>query len=104
PGSWAAGCVREFGITFWAGSRGEGAETGHESPWMMLGPQAFLAGMCVVLGLVPGGVLGLLQGVTASLPGVRPDPEMVRGLSTIAPGAGTFDHLSSPLVGLSVLL
>jgi len=101
----AAACfVKAFGITFLARSRGEGAEKAHESPWVMLGPQAFLAGMCLVLGFVPGGVLGLLQGVTASLPGVRPDPEMVRGLFTIAPGAGTFDHLASPLVGLSVLL
>jgi hydrogenase-4 component B len=101
----AAACfVKAFGITFLARSRGEGAEKAHESPWVMLGPQAFLAGMCLVLGLVPGGVLGLLQGVTASLAGVRPDPEMVRGLFTIAPGPGNFDHLASPLVGLSVLL
>jgi hydrogenase-4 component B len=101
----AAACfVKAFGITFLARSRGEGAEKAHESPWVMLGPQAFLAGLCLVLGLLPGGVLGLLQGVTASLPGVRPDPEMVRGLFTIAPGGGTFDHLASPLVGLSVLL
>jgi hydrogenase-4 component B len=101
----AAACfVKAFGITFLARSRGEGAEKAHESPWVMLGPQAFLAGMCLVLGLAPGGVLGLLQGVTASLPGVRPDAEMVRGLFTIAPGPGTFDHLASPLVALSVLL
>jgi hydrogenase-4 component B len=70
----------------------------------MLGPQAFLAGMCLVLGLAPGWVLGVLQGVTASLPGVRPSPEMVRGLFTIAPGPGNFDHLAPPLVALSVLL
>ncbi len=101
----AAACfVKAFGITFLARSRGEGAEKAHESPWVMLGPQAFLAGMCLVLGLLPGGVLGLLQGVTASLPGVRPDPEMVRGLFAIAPGPGNFDHLASPLVALSVLL
>jgi hydrogenase-4 component B len=70
----------------------------------MLGPQAFLAGMCFVLGLAPGWVLGVLQGVTASLPGVRPAPEMVRGFFAIAPGPGHFDHLAPPLVALPVLL
>jgi hydrogenase-4 component B len=101
----AAACfVKAFGITFLALPRGEGAEKAHESPWVMLGPQAFLAGMCFVLGLAPGWVLGVLQGVTASLPGVRPAPEMVRGLFAIAPGPGHFDHLAPPLVALPVLL
>jgi hydrogenase-4 component B len=101
----AAACfVKAFGITFLALPRGEGAEKAHESPWVMLGPQAFLAGMCFVLGLAPGWVLGVLQGVTASLPGVRPAPEMVRGLFAIAPGPGHFDHLKPPLVALPVLL
>src|SRR5439155_15403870 len=76
----------------------------HESPWVMLAPQAFLAAMCVVLGLVPGFVLEGLRGVAASLPGVRPAPEMVRGLFAIAPGPGRFDHLTPPLVALAVVL
>jgi hydrogenase-4 component B len=98
----AAACfVKAFGM---ARPRGEGAEKAHESPWVMLAPQAFLAGMCFVLGLAPGWVLGVLQGVTASLPGVRPAPEMVRGLFAIAPGPGHFDHLQPPLVALPVLL
>jgi hydrogenase-4 component B len=101
----AAACfVKAFGITFLARPRGEGAEKAHESPWVMLAPQAFLAGLCFVLGLAPGWVLGVLQGVTASLPGVRPAPEMVRGLFAIAPGPGHFDHLQPPLVALPVLL
>jgi hydrogenase-4 component B len=101
----AAACfVKAFGVTFLALPRGEGAAKAHESPWMMLAPQAFLAAMCVVLGLVPGFVLGGLRGVTASLPGVRPAPEMVRGLFAIAPGPGHFDHLAPPLVALAVLL
>jgi hydrogenase-4 component B len=101
----AAACfVKAFGITFLARPRGEGAEKAHESPWVMLAPQAFLTGMCFVLGLAPGWVLGVLQGVTASLPGVRPAPEMVRGLFAIAPGPGHFDHLKPPLVALPVLI
>jgi hydrogenase-4 component B len=101
----AAACfVKAFGITFLALPRGEGAEKAHESPWVMLAPQAFLAAMCFLLGLAPGGVLGVLQGVTASLPGVRPAPEMVRGLFAIAPGPGRFDHLAPPLVALPLLV
>jgi hydrogenase-4 component B len=101
----AAACfVKAFGIAFLALPRGEGAERAHESPWVMLAPQALLATMCFVLGLAPGWVLGALQAVAASLPGVRPAPEMVRGLFAIAPGPGNFDHLAPPLVALPVLL
>ena len=101
----AAACfVKAFGATFLALPRGEGAVTARESPRMMLAPQAFLALACVFLGLFPGFVLQGLRGVAASLPGVRPAPEMVSGLFAIAPGPGRFDHLSPPLVALAVLL
>ncbi|HEV8674042.1 MAG TPA: proton-conducting transporter membrane subunit, partial [Methylomirabilota bacterium] len=101
----AAACfVKAFGVTFLALPRGEGAAKAHESPWVMLVPQAFLASTCVVLGLFPGFVLEGLRGVVASLPGVRPAPEMVRGLFAIAPGPGHFDHLAPPLVALAVIL
>jgi hydrogenase-4 component B len=101
----AAACfVKAFGMTFLARPRGPGSEKAHESPWTMLAPQAFLAGMCLLLGLAPGRVLGVLEGVTASLPGVRPAPEMVRGLFTIASGPGHFDHVTPPLVALPLLL
>ena len=97
----AAACfVKAFGITFLALPRGKGAEQAQESPGMMLLPQALLAGMCVALGLAPGWVLRVLQGVSGSLPGVRPAPEMVRGAFAIAPGPGHFDHLAAlPLAG-----
>jgi hydrogenase-4 component B len=101
----AAACfVKAFGMTFLARPRGTGAEKAQESPWTMLAPQAFLASMCLVLGLAPGGVLGLLQGVTVSLPGVRPAPELARGLFTIAAGPGNFDHVTPPVVALFLLL
>jgi hydrogenase-4 component B len=100
----AAACfVKAFGITFLALPRGEGAANARESSWLMLAPQAFLALACVGLGLFPGLVLDVLRGVTASLPGVSPAPEMVRGAFAIAPGPGRFDHLEPPLVALAVL-
>jgi hydrogenase-4 component B len=101
----AAACfVKAFGVTFLALPRGEGAAKAHESPWVMLVPQAFLALTCVFLGLFPGFVLEGLRGVVASLPGVRPAPEMVRGMFAIAPGPGHFDHLAPALVALAALL
>jgi hydrogenase-4 component B len=101
----AAACfVKAFGVTFLALPRGEGAARAHESPRVMLLPQAFLALTCVGLGLVPGVVLEGLRRVAASLPGVRPAPEMVRGAFAIAPGPGHFDHLAPPLVALAVVL
>jgi hydrogenase-4 component B len=101
----AAACfVKAFGIAFLALPRSEGAEGARESSWVMLGPQAALAALCFVLGLAPGWVMGVLSGVTAALPGVRPAPEMVRGLFAIAPGPGHFDHLAPVLVAWPVLL
>jgi hydrogenase-4 component B len=101
----AAACfVKAFGMTFLALPRGEGAAKARESPRLMLVPQGILAVLCVALGLFPSVALNVLQGVTASLPGVRPAPEMVRGLVTMTPGDGTFDHLASPLVAGAVLL
>jgi hydrogenase-4 component B len=101
----AAACfVKAFGVTFLALPRGAGAANAQESPRLMLAPQAFLASMCVVLGLIPGFVLQGLRGVAASLPGVRPAPEMVRGVFAIAPGPGRFDQVSPLLVALAVLV
>jgi hydrogenase-4 component B len=100
----AAACfVKAFGMTFLALPRGEGAAKAHESPALMLVPQGFLASICVVLGLAPGWALQALSGVVASLPGVRPAPEMVRSWFAIAPGPGHFDHLAPPLVAAAVL-
>ena len=100
----AAACfVKAFGATFLALPRAEGAANARESSWLMLGPQAALAALCFVLGLAPGWVLRVLQGVTASLPGVRPAPGMSRSLFAIAPGPGQFDHVAPVLVALAVL-
>jgi hydrogenase-4 component B len=101
----AAACfVKAFGITFLALPRGAGAENAREVSPLMLLPQAFLAALCLLLGLAPAFALATLRGVLASLPGVRPAPEMVRGWFTIAPGPGSFDHLDPLLLAGAVLL
>jgi hydrogenase-4 component B len=100
----AAACfVKAFGITFLALPRGEGAAKAQEAPWSMLLPQGLLAALCLGLGLFPGLVLGVLQGVVESLPGVRTAPQMVQGWFRIAPGPGSFDHLTPVLLGVMVV-
>jgi hydrogenase-4 component B len=101
----AAACfVKAFGVTFLALPRSEAAAGARESPRTMLLPQAFLASACLLLGLFPGFVLQALGRVAASLPGVRPAPEMARSVFTVAPGPGHFDHLAPVLLALAVLL
>ncbi len=101
----AAACfVKAFGIVFLALPRGEEAGKAHEAPALMLAPQGLLAVLCLVLGLAPGGALAALGGVAASLPGVRPAPELGQGWFAIASGPGHFDHLAPPLVAAAVLV
>jgi hydrogenase-4 component B len=101
----AAACfVKAFGMTFLALPRGEGAEKAHESPGLMLVPQAALAALCVALGLAPGAALRVVSAVAGSLPGVHPAPEMVRSWFAIAPGPGHFDHIAPPLLMAAVLV
>jgi hydrogenase-4 component B len=90
----AAACfVKAFGITFLALPRTAAAADARESPAGMLVPQAFLALLCLGLGLFPGLVVSTLGRVMASMPGLQPPREMVLGALGITPGRWTFDHL-----------
>jgi hypothetical protein len=90
----AAACfVKAFGISFLALPRSREAAEAHEAPVVMLVPQAFLAALCVGLGLFPGVVLRVLEGVMASLPGLQPRADMVSGQLGMASGLGAFDHV-----------
>jgi hydrogenase-4 component B len=100
----AAACfVKAFGITFLALPRSRAADEAQESPMVMLAPQAFLAVLCVGLGLFPGIVVGVLGGVMTSLPGMRPGAGMVRGALGIASGLGSFDQLVPVIIGAAIL-
>jgi hydrogenase-4 component B len=90
----AAACfVKAFGISFLALPRSPAAAEAHESPAVMLLPQAFLAVLCVGLGLFPGVVLSALGNVMASLPGLQPQANVVRGALGMASGLEAFDHV-----------
>ncbi|MEP7304043.1 MAG: proton-conducting transporter membrane subunit [Acidobacteriota bacterium] len=101
----AAACfVRAFGIGFLALPRSRAASEARESPASMLAPQAFLAAMCVACGLFPGVLVGALGRVTASLPGLRPRPDMVRSAMGIASVPESFDALVPVVLGTAMVL
>jgi hydrogenase-4 component B len=106
----AAACfVKAFGITFLALPRSREAADAHEVPAVMLMPQAFLAALCVGLGLLPGVVLRVLAGAMASLSGLQPRADMARsglGMASgleVPAGLGLFDHVI-PVMLAAVLL
>ena len=100
----AAACfVKAFGISFVAFPRSEAAAGAHEVPSVMLLPQAFLAALCIALGVFPGVVLTTLRGVMVSLPGLQPSPEMVRGPLGMAATAGPSTAIIPGGLGLALV-
>jgi hydrogenase-4 component B len=69
-GALAAACfVKAFGITFLGMPRSVHAGSAHESAPSMIVAMGFLAGVCVLLGVVPGKVVSALSPLVASLTG-----------------------------------
>jgi hydrogenase-4 component B len=102
-GALAAACfVKAFGISFLALPRSDGAAHAREVTAVMLLPQAFLATLCVLLGLFPGVVVSQLASVMAALPGVQPPPEMVRGALGMAAAQGPFATVFPATLGLAL--
>jgi hydrogenase-4 component B len=101
----AAACfVKAFGITFLAFPRSHEAAGARESKAVMLAPQAFLAALCVGLGLFPGLVLKALGRVMASLPGLEPGADMAKSDLGMTSGLGTFDRVVPLLLAAALLL
>jgi hydrogenase-4 component B len=102
----AAACfVRAFGISFLARPRSAASEEAHESPAVMLLPQAFLAVACVTFGAFPGLVLRPLERVVASIPVLA--PQQAISLSVMQMTAGIhgferFDHAAPGWLGLVI--
>jgi hydrogenase-4 component B len=100
----AAACfVKAFGISFLALPRSQAAADAHEASTVMLVPQAFLAVLCVALGVFPGVVLTALREVMASLPGLQPPLEMVRGPLGMAATEGPFAAVVPGALGLALV-
>ena len=103
-GALAATCfVKAFGISFLALPRSQPAAAAREVSFVMLAPQVFLATLCVVLGVFPGVVIRALSGVMASLPGLQPPGEMVRGPLGMAATAAPFAAVTPGALGLALV-
>jgi hydrogenase-4 component B len=106
----AAACfVKAFGICFLALPRTPAAAAAREPGPIMLAPQAFLAALCIALGVFPGLVLRTLGGVMAALPGLQPQAnlsptplDMAAGHPE-ATGLPVFDHVT-PIMLVGALL
>lgn len=99
----AAACfVRAFGISFLALPRSAGASGAHEAPALMLAPQAFLAALCLALGLFPGVALHALAGVIQSLPGLQPSGGMAWTALGMASGRASFDFVVPAIFALAL--
>jgi hydrogenase-4 component B len=100
----AAACfVRAFGISFLALPRSPQAAEAQESPMLMLLPQAYLATLCVGLGLFPGLVIRALGAVIDSLPGLHARPEIALGITGLSSGFASFDHVVPVMFGATLL-
>ena len=103
-GALAAACfVKAFGVSFLALPRSPAAAQAHEVSASMLWPQAVLGVLCVVLGVFPGVVLMALSPVMASLPGIQPPAEMIRGSLGMAATAGPSAAVTPAGLALALL-
>jgi hydrogenase-4 component B len=101
----AAACfVKAFGISFLALPRSAAAAEAREPPAVMLVPQAFLAALCIGLGLFPGLVLRALGRVSSSLPGLEARPDLAVGALGIASGLESFDRVAPAILGAALFL
>jgi hydrogenase-4 component B len=100
----AAACfVKAFGIGFLALPRSRAAADAQESPSVMLVPQAFLAALCVGLGLFPGLVVRALGGAMAPLPGLQPQAAVAAGRLGTSLGLETFDRVAPAVLAVALL-
>jgi hydrogenase-4 component B len=100
----AAACfVKAFGITFLALPRSPAAADAREVSAIMILPQAFLAVLCLLLGLFPGAVLHVLNTVVGSLGSVASRTDVVRGPLVIAVPE-SFDQLAPATIGVVLLV
>jgi hydrogenase-4 component B len=67
-GALAAACfVKVFGIAFLGSPRTEAAAAAHEPPLSMTAPMGVLAGICIIIGVIPQSIAPLLQTAAVSV-------------------------------------
>jgi hydrogenase-4 component B len=95
----AAACfVKAFGITFLALPRTRAAADAREASLLMVVSQGILAFACVVLGLFPGRVLGVLDGVLAAVPLFGSRANIARGSLAMTSDLASLDYVIPALL------
>jgi hydrogenase-4 component B len=103
-GALALACfARFFGIGFLGQPRTESARLAHEVPLSMHAGMAILAGLCVLLGIVPGLVIRLLEPVSERLVGATATPSL-EALPTLDFDLSQGSYAPLGLVALLVVL
>ncbi len=74
-----SGFVKLLGSVFGGMARTEDTRHAHDPGWAMIFPMAVLAGGCLLMGVWPGALMGLIERAVAGW-----DPEMARGAMSIA--------------------
>jgi hydrogenase-4 component B len=101
----AAACfVKAFGITFLALPRSVAARGASESPMLMLLSQGALAMACIVLGVFPGRVLAVLEGVLGSLPAFESRATLAYGALGMTSGLVSLDYVVPSILALALAL
>ncbi len=99
----AAACfVRAFGVTFLGRPRSAAAETAREVDRVSLAAMAVLAGLCVLIGLLPGVAIDALAPVAEAVVGARMPAQGASAWLTVVPIAESRSSYNGLLVMLFV--
>ena len=99
----AASFVKLFGISFLGQPRSSRADNAREVPRTMQIAMAFLAVVCLILGLFPGAFLRLLDPVVLQLTGQNLAGQLPGGLLDAASSLQAGENMVAPLIILIIL-
>jgi len=103
-GALAAACfVKVYGIAFLGQPRNRRVHYATEGDKLMVVSQAILAFLCLLLGVLPSFMIGILNGVSMSLTGAGLASATSRGWLWLTPIAPEVASYSAPLVLLNLL-
>ena len=103
-GALAAACfVKAFGITFLGLPRSDRAAHARESPPSMLAAMGSLALLCVIFGVAPGAVIGVLDPLAGSLLGTEAAGRIALGGGMILIPAGNSSGISPVALGATII-
>jgi hydrogenase-4 component B len=94
----AATFVKVYGIAFLGQARSRHVRRARPGPWGIRAGQGLLAGLCVLLGVLPTGVIGLIEVVPIQILGAEFPEASAQGWLWLAPISFDTASYSAPLV------